>query len=76
LPATKITPIHRKDSSGTTKIFTGYLSNANAVWKEKVGSGNEVKWPVGVPASRNLGVTVEVYETDGAIGYVDRLYTE
>ncbi len=75
LPAKKITVVHREDSSGTTELFTEYLAAVSPAWAEKVGpSAAKVKWPVGIAASRNQGVAIKVYETDGAIGYVDRLY--
>ena len=76
LPATKITVVHREDSSGTTQLFTDYLAAVSPTWKEKVGPpASEIKWPVGVGASRNLGVAIKVSETEGAIGYVDRMFT-
>jgi phosphate transport system substrate-binding protein len=76
LPATKITVVHREDSSGTTQLFTEYLATVSPSWKEKVGApASEIKWPVGVGALRNLGVAMKVSETEGAIGYVDRMFT-
>jgi phosphate transport system substrate-binding protein len=76
LPATAISVVHRKDSSGTTQIFTEYLAAVSPAWREKVGPpASEVKWPVGASAPRNLGVATKVYETEGAIGYVDRMFT-
>jgi phosphate transport system substrate-binding protein len=76
LPATEIKVVHRGDSSGTTLIFTNYLAAVSPAWRDKVGPGrSEVKWPTGVGVSRNLGVTQEVFKTEGAIGYVDRLFT-
>ncbi|HTU22156.1 MAG TPA: phosphate ABC transporter substrate-binding protein PstS [Gemmataceae bacterium] len=76
LPATKIAVVHRQDSSGTTQIFTEYLSAVSSAWRERVGPPKSVvKWPVGVGAARNLGVATLVNKTEGAIGYVDRMYT-
>ena len=76
LPATKITVVHREDSSGTTQLFTEYLSAVSGAWRERVGPPKSVvKWPVGVAASRNLGVATLVDKTEGTIGYVDRMYT-
>ncbi len=76
LPAKEITVVHRKDSSGTTELFTGYLAAVSPAWTEKVNppAGAEVAWPVGIAATRNQGVAAKIYEVDGAIGYVDRLY--
>ncbi len=75
LPARKITVVHREDSSGTTELFTEYLAAVSPAWREKVGPpAAEVKWPLGIAASRNQGVAIRIHEIDGAIGYVDRLY--
>jgi phosphate transport system substrate-binding protein len=76
LPSTAITVVHREDSSGTTQMFTDYLAGVSPTWREKIGPpASEVKWPTGVSAARNLGVATKVYETEGAIGYVDRMFT-
>ena len=76
LPAKKITVVHREDSSGTTQLFTEYLAAVSPAWKEQVGpAAAQVKWPVGIAAERNPGVAIKINEIDGAIGYVDRLYT-
>ena len=76
LPAKKITVVVREDSSGTTQLFTEYLAAVGPAWREQVGkAAAEVKWPVGVSARRNQGVAALIHETDGAIGYVDRMYT-
>jgi len=75
LPAKKITVVHREDSSGTTQLFTEYLTAVSPTWKKQVGpAAAEVKWPTGVAAARNQGVAAKIHETDGAIGYVDRLF--
>jgi phosphate ABC transporter phosphate-binding protein len=75
LPATPITVVHRKDSSGTTLLFTQYLADVSKEWKEQVGAKSEVKWPVGTSTPRNLGVAQLVDRAEGSIGYVDRLFT-
>ena len=77
LPSTPIKVIHRKDSSGTTQIFTDYLFKSSPSWKEKFpnGGASDVNWPVGVGAERNMNLAVQVSQTDGAIGYVDFLYS-
>lgn len=76
LPPTPIKVVHRQDSSGTTLIFTDYLSKASAGWKEKFPHGApEVTWPVGAGANRNMNLAIHVAHTEGAIGYVDFLYT-
>lgn len=71
LPDTAIVPIRRADGSGTTAAFTAYLSKVNADWRGSIGSGQTVRWPVGVPARGNLGVATTVRNTPNAIGYVD-----
>ncbi|MEI7771052.1 MAG: phosphate ABC transporter substrate-binding protein PstS, partial [Chloroflexales bacterium] len=74
LPALAITSVHRSDGSGTTSVWTDYLSKISADWKSKVGSGNSVKWPVGVGAPGNAGVASTVKNTKGAIGYVELVF--
>jgi phosphate transport system substrate-binding protein len=75
LPDEKIEVIHRKDSSGTTYIFTSYLYGASDLWKEKMKEPkSEVEWKVGTGAERNQGVAAKVAETEGAIGYVELLH--
>jgi phosphate transport system substrate-binding protein len=75
LPDTKITVVHREDSSGTTLLFTDYLSGVSPAWREQLGgAASEVKWPVGVGQPRNQNVKGYVQRTDGAIGYVDLLH--
>jgi len=77
LPKHKIIVVHRKDSSGTTQIFTDYLQGASKVWQEKIGkAGSTVNWPVGEAMERNNGVAHYVAVTDGAIGYVDLLFAK
>jgi phosphate transport system substrate-binding protein len=74
LPATDITVIHRSDGSGTTFIFADYLAKVSPAWKATVGASTALKWPVGVGAKGNEGVTASVKQTPGAIGYVELVY--
>jgi phosphate transport system substrate-binding protein len=74
LPATAVVVIHRSDGSGTTFVWTDYLSKANAAWKNRVGVGNSVKWPVGLGAKGNEGVAGLIGQTPNAIGYVELVY--
>jgi phosphate transport system substrate-binding protein len=74
LPAKDIIVVHRSDGSGTTFIFTDYLSKVSAEWKDKVGSATSVKWPVGLGGKGNEGVYGTVAQNDGAIGYVELAY--
>ena len=74
LPDKAITVVHRSDGSGTTSIFTNYLSSVSADWKSKVGAGDSVQWPVGVGGEKNPGVVQAVQQTAGAIGYVELIY--
>ncbi len=74
LPGSEIVVAHRSDGSGTTDIFTSYLSAVNAGWKEKVGKGKSVNWPVGLGGKGNEGVAGVVKQTPGAIGYVELAY--
>jgi phosphate transport system substrate-binding protein len=75
LPAKKIVVVHRNDSSGTTQIFTEYLAAVSPEWQQQVGAGgSKVKWPTGIGAERNQGMHIAINNTDGAIGYVDRMF--
>ena len=74
LPKMKITVVRRADSSGTSFIFTNYLSKISADWKKKVGQGSSVKWPVGIGGQKNPGVCNNVARTRGAIGYTEYTY--
>ncbi len=74
LPSTPIVVAHRSDGSGTTYIITDFLSTVSPEWKTKVGTGKAVQWPVGVGAKGNEGVTNQVQQTVGAIGYVELAY--
>jgi len=76
LPATDILVVHRSDGSGTSYIFTDYLTNAVPAWANSVGRGKEVKWPVGLGAKGNEGVAGQVQQTPGAIGYVELAYAK
>lgn len=74
LPDEAIMPVHRSDGSGTTFVFTDYLSKTAPEWKEKVGSGTSVKWPVGSGEKGNEGVSSRARHLVGAIGYVELAY--
>lgn len=74
LPSNDIVVVHRSDGSGTTYIWTDYLSKVSAGWKSKVGYGTSVNWPVGLGGKGNEGVSGLVKETPNAIGYVELIY--
>ena len=74
LPANDITVVHRSDGSGTSAVFTDYLSKVSAEWKEKVGSGTSPSWPTGIGGKGNEGVTGQVKKTPNTIGYVELAY--
>jgi phosphate transport system substrate-binding protein len=74
LPGNDIVVIHRSDGSGTTYIWTDYLSKVSGDWKDKVGKGTSVNWPVGLGGKGNEGVTGLVKQTPNAIGYVELIY--
>ena len=74
LPDQDIIVVHRSDGSGTTFIFTDYLSKISPVWKGKVGKATSVQWPIGLGGKGNEGVTQQVKQTEGAIGYVELIY--
>jgi len=74
LPAADITVVHRSDGSGTSAVFTDYLSKVSPEWKEKVGSGSSPRWPVGIGGKGNEGVTGQVKNTPNTIGYVELAY--
>jgi phosphate transport system substrate-binding protein len=81
LPSTDISVVHRSDGSGTTSIFTTYLTAASADWVTTVGKGDKTKsagktvtWPVGLGASGNEGVTQGINQTDGGVGYIELQY--
>ncbi len=74
LPDQKIVVVHRSDGSGTTWIFTNYLTKASADWSAKVGNAKAVNWPAGVGGKGNEGVAAFVKQTGGSIGYVEYAY--
>lgn len=74
LPEKDIIVVHRSDGSGTTYIFTDYLSSISPEWSETVGNGTSVQWPVGLGGKGNEGVAGTVGQNDGAIGYVELAY--
>jgi phosphate transport system substrate-binding protein len=76
LPPQAIVVVHRADGSGTTFIWTDYLSKVSADWKSKVGANAAVEWPAGIGAKGNEGVSNNVAQTSGAIGYVEYAYAK
>lgn len=74
LPAGDITVVHRSDGSGTTYVFTDYLSKVSPEWKEKVGTDKSPKWPVGQGGKGNEGVTGQIKQQPNTIGYVELAY--
>jgi phosphate transport system substrate-binding protein len=76
LPAADIIVVHRSDGSGTSYIFTDYLSSVNTAWADTVGKGTSVRWPagIGIGAKGNEGVAGQVKQLPGAIGYVELIY--
>jgi phosphate transport system substrate-binding protein len=76
LPDAAISPVRRADGSGTTFIFTNYLSKVNAEWKSKVGEGTAVNWPVGAGGKGNEGVAAFVGRLPNSIGYVEYAYVK
>nr|WP_166636751.1 phosphate ABC transporter substrate-binding protein PstS [Lysobacter terrigena] len=74
LPAKKITVVHRSDGSGTTFNFVNYLGKVSPTWKQKVGEGTMVQWPVGIGGKGNEGVAAYVKQIPGGIGYVELSY--
>ncbi len=74
LPNTAMTVVHRSDGSGTTAVFSNYLSKVSDEWKSKVGEGTSLNWPVGVGGKGNEGVAGLVKQLPGAVGYVELIY--
>ena len=74
LPSSDIVVVHRSDGSGTTYIFTNYLSKVSSDWQSKVGNATSVQWPGDVGGEKNDGVAAQVKQTSGAIGYVELAY--
>ena len=73
-PDQSITVVHRSDGSGTTYIFTDYLSKVSADWKNQVGKGTSVKWPQGIGGKGNEGVAGTIRQLPGSIGYIELIY--
>ena len=76
LPNAKITVIRRSDSSGTTAVFTKYLSETSSEWKNELGSGKSINWKTGIGAKGNDGVSNMVKKTKNSIGYTEYIYAE
>jgi phosphate transport system substrate-binding protein len=74
LPDQEIVVVHRSDGSGTTYIWTDYLSKISPEWKTKVGTNTSVNWPTGIGGKGNEGVAGQVKQTPGALGYVELIY--
>src|SRR5438034_185790 len=74
LPDQEIVVVHRSDGSGTTYIWTDYLSKISPDWKTKVGTNTSVSWPTGIGGKGNEGVAGQIKQTPGAIGYVELIY--
>jgi phosphate transport system substrate-binding protein len=74
LPDQEIVVVRRSDGSGTTYIWSDFLAKVSPAWKEKVGVGTDLSWPVGIGAKGNPGVAGQVAQTPGAIGYIELLY--
>ena len=74
LPNASIVVVHRSDGSGTTYIWTDYLSKVSPDWNGQVGKGTSVKWPVGLGAKGNEGVAGMIRQMDGAFGYIELIY--
>ena len=76
LPDSEITVVYRSDGSGTTGVFTKHLSAVSPEWQEKVGEGKTVEWPTGIGAKGNEGVTAQISQTEGSIGYIEFGYAK
>jgi phosphate transport system substrate-binding protein len=74
LPDQEIVVVHRSDGSGTTYIWTDYLSKISPEWKSKVGTNTSVNWPTGIGGKGNEGVAGQIKQTPGALGYVELIY--
>jgi phosphate transport system substrate-binding protein len=74
LPAADLLVVHRADGSGTTYVFVNYLSKVSAEWRSKVGANTAVNWPIGLGGKGNEGVTQQVKQLEGSIGYVELVY--
>jgi phosphate transport system substrate-binding protein len=76
LPDADIVVVHRSDGSGTSYIWTDYLSKVSPEWKQKVGKGTSVSWPTGLGGKGNEGVSGQIKQTPGAIGYIELAYAK
>jgi phosphate transport system substrate-binding protein len=76
LPATKISVVHRSDGSGTSWIFTSYLSAVSPTWKSQIGANTSPAWPTGTGGAKSAGVATLVQQVDGSIGYVEYTYAK
>jgi phosphate transport system substrate-binding protein len=76
LPNSDILVVHRSDGSGTTYIFSDYLTSVSPSWSSSLGKGKEIKWPVGLGGKGNEGVAGQVKETPNSIGYVELAYAK
>ncbi len=76
LPHQQIAVVHRSDGSGTTFVFTDYLSKTSPEWKSKVGAGTSVNWPVGLGGKGNEGVAGLIRQMPGSLGYIELIYAE
>jgi phosphate transport system substrate-binding protein len=74
LPDVDVIVVHRSDGSGTTYVFTDFLNKYSREWRDKVGYATSVNWPVGLGGKGNEGVTQQVKQTEGALGYVELIY--
>ena len=74
LPDQEIVVVHRSDGSGTTYIWTDYLSKVSGEWKQRVGTNTSVNWPTGIGGKGNEGVAGQIKQTPGALGYVELIY--
>jgi phosphate transport system substrate-binding protein len=73
-PSTPIVVVHRSDGSGTTFVFTDYLSKVSPEWKQRVGANTSVSWPIGLGQKGNEGVSGQIRQMEGAIGYIELIY--
>lgn len=76
LPNKDILVVRRADGSGTTKVFADFLSDVSSQWKDQIGTGKSLRWPVGIGAKGNDGVTALIEQTEGAIGYIDLAHAQ
>lgn len=74
LPSIDLIVVHRSDGSGTSYIFTDYLSKVSSTWKDQVGKATAVNWPIGLGGKGNEGVTEQIKQTEGSVGYVELIY--